>query len=182
MTLSVEYWDRQDGDVFGRVRTGWTDRDFDTRRDDSIANQIEFNSDDVVMDFGCGPGYACKLVAPKVKTYVGVDYSEAMLDLARSRNSPDAQFVLSGNRIPFQDNWFDCVFSELVFQHNQRNVTIHLLDEIKRVLKTNGRAALQLPGMFYGREIGFTADELARLLSGWRFSEDEYYIYCFFNL
>jgi ubiquinone/menaquinone biosynthesis C-methylase UbiE len=169
-------------DVFDRVRTGWSESDFDARTDETICQLIDFCPDDVVLDYGCGPGYACRLVRPRVRRYVGADYSAAMLDIARRRN-PEGEFrQCDGENIPAEDGEFDCIFCELVFQHNERPATLRIIEEMKRVIKPNGRAALQLPTLFYGKDIGFTVDELAQVFPGWRIESDPVrpaqYIHC----
>jgi len=180
--LSREYWDRAARrNPFDAVRTGWSEADFDKRSDESICHAIEFKPNDVVLDYSCDPGYACKLVAPKVGRYVGLDYSEEMLWIARLRCAvlPNVVFVKGdGVSIPAADASFDCVFCELVFQHLPRWNTLEILEAIRRTLKPAGRAALQFPTRFYGADIGFTADELMGRLPGWCIISSEHYIVC----
>lgn len=178
-TFTHDYWERAAAsDPFGRVRTGWQARDFDLRTDDSVCHAIAFKPDDVVLDYGCGPGYTCRLVAPQVARYVGMDYSGRMLDIARIRCAgfPNAAFVQNdGASIPADSATFDCVYCELVFQHLPRWDTLKILGEMKRVLKPGGRVALQFPTPFYGAHIGFTVNELAMACPGWRVVPDENY-------
>jgi ubiquinone/menaquinone biosynthesis C-methylase UbiE len=177
----LSYWDRAaTANPYDAVRTGWTKQDFDTRTDDSLACSMEFRPGDVVLDYGCGPGYAARLIAPKVGRYIGVDYSEVMLNLARERNQqPNAEFVKGdGLTIPLPDASVNVVICELVLQHLTRATSLKLFDEMRRALKPDGRAAIQFPTRFYGADIGFAPEELAR--PGWRVSCDEHprhYIY-----
>jgi SAM-dependent methyltransferase len=46
---------------------------------------------DKVLDVGCGTGRWAETVAPLVDKYLGVDFSEKLLDVARAR-TPDAHF------------------------------------------------------------------------------------------
>jgi 2-polyprenyl-6-hydroxyphenyl methylase/3-demethylubiquinone-9 3-methyltransferase len=46
--------------------------------------------DDRLLDFGCGTGRLMPLVAPRVRAYVGVDFSEAMVQVAESRRRRSA--------------------------------------------------------------------------------------------
>lgn len=177
-----EYWEKAARrNPFDAVRTGWSEADFDTRTDETNCHALAFKPDDVVLDYGCGPGYACKLVAPKAGRYVGLDYSNEMLNIARRRcgKLSNASFVMGdGISIPFPDAYFDCIFCELVFQHMVRATTLGILNEMLRVLKPTGRAALQFPTRFYGKDIGFTVEELGAILPGWRLTESEHYIVC----
>jgi SAM-dependent methyltransferase len=180
-TYPLEYWQRAAAtDPYPAVRTGWTAADFDMRQDDSLACRLDLRPDDAVLEYGCGPGYAARLVAPRVRRYVGLDYAAGMLTLARER-CPAGEFVQGdGVSIPFPDGTFGAAFCELVFQHLTRPNTLAILAEIRRVLKPEGRALLQLPTRFYGDGVGFTVDELTAL--GWRAEADpdhpRHYIHC----
>ncbi len=178
--LGRDYWSRaaKDSD-FGAVRTHWSKSDFDTRMDECICVEIKFKSDDVVLDYGCGPGYGCKLIAPVVSKYFGLDYSDEMLDLARRQNHfLNAVFVKGdGISIPFPDGFFDCIYCELVFQHIAREDTLKILAEMKRTMKPDARFVLQIPKMIYGADIGFTASELESIYPEWKISDTEYYLY-----
>jgi ubiquinone/menaquinone biosynthesis C-methylase UbiE len=131
------------------------------------------------------------MVAPQVKAYVGIDYAQSMLDLARRRNErfANASFVLNdGITIPFADASFDCIYCDLVLQHVVRSNTTKILTEMRRVLKPDGRAALQVLSTerahFYGPQFTFTVEELRELLPGWAVAPDPewrwHYIICQF--
>ena len=45
-----------------------------------------------IVDLGCGSGLLCAALSKKNYDLIGVDYSKAILDLAK-KNAPDAQFV-----------------------------------------------------------------------------------------
>ena len=50
---------------------------------------FDLSPDDVVADFGCGNGVLLELVAPRVREYVGVDFSEEFVRAAeRRRDAP----------------------------------------------------------------------------------------------
>ncbi len=72
-----------------------------------------------IVEVGCGSGYVSRFVhrVRPDSTYVGVDASQAMLDLARTRN-PSVEFV-EGNALalPFADDSFDVVIDGAALIH-----------------------------------------------------------------
>jgi ubiquinone/menaquinone biosynthesis C-methylase UbiE len=145
-----EYWDYEMavGRGYDKVRNGWSKQDFETRSDDTIATYLNLKKRYKVAEIGCAMAYACKNVAPKVKEYVGIDFSAKMIEEAKVINSSfeNAKFVVNdGLTIPFEDDYFDIVFCELCFQHMNREQMNSNIMEIKRVVKPNGGVALQFP-------------------------------------
>lgn len=68
-----------------------------------------------VLDLGCGEGYVGRLLADRGFQLVGVDYSEKLLDIAKSRNAP-GQFIKTDlNKQINVGNDFDLVISNMVF-------------------------------------------------------------------
>ena len=55
---------------------------------------VDLSPDAVVADFGCGNGVLLELVAPKVREYVGVDFSEEFVRAAERRR--DAAGIRNG--------------------------------------------------------------------------------------
>ena len=145
-----QFWDYHMacGRGYDKVRTGWSKADFKSRTDDTITTYLNLESHYRVAELGCAMAYACKLVAPQVAEYVGIDFSEQMLQEAKALNSGfnNAKFVVNdGLTIPFEDDYFDIVFSELCFQHMNQEQMISNIMEIRRVVKPAGGVALQFP-------------------------------------
>ena len=144
-----EYWENAaKTNIFDEIRNGWNKEDFDKRTDDTIVNSIKFDKNDTVLEIGCGIGYTIKIVAPQVKKYIGMDYSQNMLEEAKQYNKQfnNTEYILTpGNSIPLPDKSVDLIYSELVFQHLGNDTAIKYFDEIKRVIKTNGRYYIQMP-------------------------------------
>lgn len=95
---------------------------------------------DVVLDIGCGPGAAVRAAGEVAAKAVGVDRSEAMIDIARRRSRPQSNVsfqVGAAESLPFPDDTFDVVWTIHSFHHWEdpdRGVA-----ETLRVLRPGGR-------------------------------------------
>lgn len=54
-----------------------------------LADTLPMGPDRDAIDLGCGNGLVTSLIAPRLRTVVGLDYSAALLDTARARNAAD---------------------------------------------------------------------------------------------
>ena len=94
-----------------------------------------------VLDFGCGIGSNSKLFHHN--DYIGVEVDESRVISSRLKY-PKNRFEKipfiseSGDRIPFEDNYFDIVFISLCLHHIDSNTCKLLFKEFSRVLKDNG--------------------------------------------
>jgi len=113
---------------------------------------MDLQSDDRVLDIGCGGGMAVKLIA-QITTegfVVGVDYSEDMVQQARRRNTAAIRAgrveVKHGNvaALPYDDASLDKVISVEAFYFWPDPVVN--LQEVHRVIKQGGLAALAMEG------------------------------------
>jgi len=92
-----------------------------------------------VLDLGCGNGRWFKLFQKKKIDYVGVDFSEELIKVAK-RNYPQAKFQTADIlKLPFPDNCFDKIYSIAVLHHiPSEELRLKSLKEAKRVLKPGG--------------------------------------------
>lgn len=89
-----------------------------------------------ILDLGCGPGTdVVKLVNKGLKIY-GFDLSEELLKIA-SKRLPEAIFSQGDmlNGLPYEDDFFDGVFSKASLLHIPKDKIENVLKEIIRVLK-----------------------------------------------
>jgi ubiquinone/menaquinone biosynthesis C-methylase UbiE len=95
-----------------------------------------------VADLGCGAG---NLIAYfDGVPYIGMDLSSLMLEKARMRRREGVQFVRGGvEQLPFKDGSLKCVFCSEVIEHVLEPE--RLMDEIRRVLHSNGTAVISIP-------------------------------------
>ena len=101
---------------------------------------------DKVLDLCCGTGkmieYACKTVGKDTEV-IGLDFNEAMLDVARSNLDQSIENykykLIKGNilSLPFKDTSFECI--TIAFGLRNIKDKFKALSEIRRVLKPNGK-------------------------------------------
>jgi ubiquinone/menaquinone biosynthesis C-methylase UbiE len=104
---------------------------------------------DRVLDVACGAGALAIEVAPRVERAVGVDISDGMLEIARSRllaaekdhTLADVDFIQGpSDALPFADAIFTAVVCTTALHHfpdPQRSI-----DEMARVLEPGGRLVI----------------------------------------
>ena len=97
------------------------------------------NPGDKVLDLGCGNGRFYNNFHPGEVEYTGVDPSRKLIKIAKEIH-PDAYFdVAHGFAIPFEDEYFDKVFSIAVLHHIPSFAfRQYFLAEAMRVLKVGG--------------------------------------------
>jgi len=93
----------------------------------------------LILDVGCGTGFVDKYLAGRGFDVVGVDYSDAMLDIAR-RNVPDCEFrKMDIRKLEFEDHAFDGVLAVGgVLVHIGPEELGPLFSGFARVLKSGG--------------------------------------------
>ncbi len=101
-----------------------------------MLQKVDFK-DKKVLEVGCGPGGNLLFVDKlQPKQLVGADISKSMLELATSnlKNKSIQLCKTNGKTLPFEDDYFDIVFTATVLQHNTNEQMLKdLLAEICRV-------------------------------------------------
>jgi SAM-dependent methyltransferase len=100
-----------------------------------------------LLDFGCG--HKPYRAVFKVDEYIGLDIEVSGHD----HKNEHIDVYYDGKRIPFQDDFFDSVFSSEVFEH-LFNIKEILL-EINRVLKPGGHLLITVPFVWEEHEIPY---------------------------
>lgn len=90
-----------------------------------------------VLDVGCGDGWTARLLAPRSRSYVGVDRSQKLVEVAR-RRAQGARFERAdAHELPFADASFDAVLLLHVLTYAERPEAV--VAEAGRVLRPGGR-------------------------------------------
>lgn len=102
--------------------------------------------DSEVLEVGCGLGTDAINFARRGARYTGVDLTEASIELVRRRFELEGLTanlrVADAERLPFDDDSFDLVYSHGVLHHTPD--TQRAIDEVHRVLKPGGAAMVML--------------------------------------
>jgi ubiquinone/menaquinone biosynthesis C-methylase UbiE len=96
-----------------------------------------------VLDIGTGTGLVAHLVAPRVSpgSVIGIDLSEQMMAIARSKQSKNVQFLgMAAERLVFKPETFDLVTMGQALAY--LSDPTEALAEAHRVLRTGGRLAV----------------------------------------
>lgn len=131
------------------------EQDFRAKYSLATDSSINFSSDWTVLDLGCGIGRSVPLVSPKVRYYIGVDFSPTMIKKARERNRAYANVSFLYNNgwvIPLEDGSIDCAFCELLFQHLSKENSLAYALEVHRVLKDGAAFLVEVPRLDYFKD------------------------------
>jgi len=96
-----------------------------------------------ILDIGCGTGTQLDLYKEYECNLYGLDSSPAMLEIARTRLGDHAQLDLADAAdMPYEDNMFDLVICMLLLHELSPGSQSAVLNEVKRVVKIDGRILL----------------------------------------
>ncbi|MEP6775690.1 MAG: class I SAM-dependent methyltransferase [Chloroflexota bacterium] len=99
---------------------------------------------DRVLEIGCGVGRVGHELAPLCGEWHGSDISGNMIKFARGRTEDIPNIFLhelpEPNLSIFNDGYFDCVYSTIVFMHLDKAEMFNYMLETYRVLAPGGRA------------------------------------------
>ena len=98
---------------------------------------LDPQTNDLFLDIGCGTGNYAIALAEKGLDFTGVEPSEKMLDIARSKQPDMKWFTGQAENIPVGDSIFDAAIATLTI-HHWKNLE-KSFNEIARVLKEDGK-------------------------------------------
>lgn len=93
-----------------------------------------------ILDFGSGIGNSIphfRKYFPQAKLFCA-DVSDKSLDIAQKRFPGDEVYLKIDDSIPVFDESFDAVYTACVFHHIPHSEHVKWIDDINRVLKSNG--------------------------------------------
>ncbi len=113
-----------------------------------------------VLDFGCGVGRLTQALARRFQSCIGIDISQEMITQANNLNHyGHCRYVFSATpRLPFADESFSFLYSNIVLQHVPRSYAVNYLREFTRVLAPRGV-------LVFGVQESFAIPDLASLLT-----------------
>lgn len=121
-----------------------------------LLGYMTLSSEDDVVDFACGDGRLLQLIAEKVHSYSGVDFSEEMIaqavEMMKAHDFQNAEFYCDDIEKFCQRNphRFDCGFAFDFSEHLFDNEWLEILNHIKKTLKSGARFYIHTPnGEFF---------------------------------
>jgi SAM-dependent methyltransferase len=138
--------------AFGEMeRSGWSDpkrvsgyvKLFASASDqatDSLLDAVGARSSQRALDLCCGHGNVCEALVSRGCHVIGVDFSPAMLSLARERVPAATLLEADAQHLPFGDAEFDVVVSNFGMLHIPDQP--RALSQVRRVLRPGGRFAM----------------------------------------
>jgi SAM-dependent methyltransferase len=133
------------GELWGARAQDWAaNEDQQTPTYEEAIRRVGIGPGQRVLDVGCGSGVFVRLVAERGARAFGVDASEALIELARSR-TPDADLRVGDMQaLPFDDDGFDVVtgFNSFFFADD----IVAALREAGRVAKPGAPVVIQVWG------------------------------------
>jgi len=108
-----------------------------------------------VLEAGCATGALTAYIAKAGYSVTGVDLSERMIDLAKTKHIGIDYLVADVLKLPFESNSFDAVIATSLV--NIVDDKAKAMRELRRVCKTGGRVSILVP------LDSFTDDDLALL-------------------
>ncbi len=120
----------------------------------------ELAKDKVVLDIASGEGYGCAILAASARKIFGIDIDPEVIEYAREKYAAasNIEFLIGqAEKIPLPDNSIDVVVSYETIEHLDPSTQEKFLQEIKRVLKKDGRLVISTPDKTnYSDRYGFT--------------------------
>mgnify|MGYP004661634217 CR=1 FL=1 len=105
-----------------------------------ILEELEKEDFSDLLDAGCGPAPMISLLSEKYpdRHYTGLDLTPAMIEQAKSKHIPNAEFVVGDcENFPFEENAFDAIICSNSFHHYPNPQAF--FDSVKRCLRPGGR-------------------------------------------
>jgi ubiquinone/menaquinone biosynthesis C-methylase UbiE len=109
-----------------------------------LISKINIDSHDVVVDFGCGPGFFLLPLAKVARRAIGVDVSPRMLEKAAEHAKKELSAIellqSDGTNLRLDNGSVDLILLNHVFHEVQDKTRV--LGEFHRILKPLGRLAI----------------------------------------
>ncbi len=107
----------------------------------------------IVLDIASGEGYGTNLLSNTASFVYGVDIDDKAVIGAREKyNKKNIEFIKgSTNKIPLKTNSVDVVVSFETIEHHDHHEK--MMEEIQRVLTTNGIVIISTPDKYYYSDI-----------------------------
>lgn len=152
---------------------------------DLLLTHLDWNGEGLILDVGCGNGALAIKLAHKyaIARVIGIDYWGGNWEYSKEACESNAKIEgvadrttfqkASASALPFEDEHFDAVVSNLVF-HEVKDVADkrEAIREALRVLKKGGKFAFQ--DLFLVKRTYGDPDDLVSTVLGWKIRSVEF--------
>lgn len=124
--------------IYNTIGVGYNDnRAADPYIAERVIAQLQATKEGRYLDVGCGTANYTQYFANKGFIFYGIEPSDIMLQIARTKNIGGTITKATAEQIPFEDNFFDGVTAMVTLHHwkDQQQG----MNEIFRVLKPKGK-------------------------------------------
>lgn len=106
---------------------------------DEYKNILEDNKKNEILDLGCGIGADTLYLIERGYNVLSCDFSNEALKSIK-KNIPNSKILYLDmmKRFPIKDNTYSLIIADLSLHYFDNETTIHIMSEIKRILKNNG--------------------------------------------
>lgn len=106
---------------------------------DNYKDLLLDNKDIEILDLGCGIGADTLYLIERGFKVLSCDFSnEALKSIKENIPNSKTKYVDMQEEFPFEDESYSLVIADLSLHYFDNNTTIHIMKEIKRILKVNG--------------------------------------------
>jgi 2-polyprenyl-3-methyl-5-hydroxy-6-metoxy-1,4-benzoquinol methylase len=118
----------------------------DEQRIARLVSAARLSGTERVLDIATGPGYIAEAFAKNSREVVGLDLTEAMLDIARARTKDRGVKSISfrtgdAQNLPFEEGEFDVVVCRLALHHVQQPAKV--VNGMARVCRRDGMVLVE---------------------------------------
>ncbi len=154
--LSSELKEKHDLDLTKKDKEDW-DEIFSSKGTffNEIHNDLkyfveELDKEDIILDLGSGSGRHTVYLAAEGFNVTGIDAAKKGIEITKKlldERNLTAELICKNfyDGLPFEDNSYDCIISTQAIHHNRLYEIKKLIDEIKRVLKSEGKIFITVP-------------------------------------
>lgn len=107
-----------------------------------LLKKYAINTDDKVLDYGCGSGFLVEQLQNQGHDAYGVDTSKEAIDFGVTKGIRNL-FQQNGIKVNFPDNYFDVILAMDVIEHIEDDRSA--IEEFERLLKPEGHLIITVP-------------------------------------
>ncbi len=106
---------------------------------DDYLDLLNQNKDSEILDLDCGIGADTLYLIEKGFNVLSCDFStEALKNVEQNIPNSKTKYLDMLEKFPFNDSSYSIIIADLSLHYFDNETTIHIMKEIKRILKSNG--------------------------------------------